>query len=492
MRKIINLISSNKIFFLIIAFQLVILFSTIGKTKLWDWDECLYAGYAQNMMRSGNLLTNFFNGQVILDKIPLYTIFLQIPLLLSSSEFALRLVNVFFSTALLTAIYFFCKRKFSDVVAISSVLLVLSGEVIVRYLGKISTDVPYALFIFLAYMAYKSKIKVLNKAILIGSFLGLSVLVKGFGVFPFFIVILLSFLFFENNSKLKFVFVSVLSFLVATLPWIIVEYLLYSDKFIQVYFLENIIQRSRYPIEFHFGGRLFYIKLIVQEYFPWILLAFVWPFLLLKKVWRGGYSLMILELRKNRTVIELVLFLIIPLFFLTLAKTKIAWYVAPIYPFLAIYLSLNIELLINKFSIGKIMIVGIMIAIAIDSGTLSIKESRFLEGKIPISPRDQVAIDARKEPEKELDYLVQFSERQAKDILNPTLYTSFTWIYGGNACAYYYSGKSVNYYYSKLEFQKRLKKRDGLFIVQNGDIDVVKGHDIQVVSKNNDFTLFRL
>ena len=120
------------------------------------------------------------------------------------------------------------------------------------------------------------------------------------------------------------------------------------------------------------------------------------------------------------------------------------------------------------------------------------RDSKLFVQNVPVNPRNQIALDANLLPEKTIEYLVQFPERRAKEILNPTLYTSFTWSYGGNACAVYYSQKKIHYYYSVFDFKKRLKKGNGLFLMQNGDTGLLQGLKVTIIKKNSDFTLFRL
>ena len=491
MKRIINLISSHKVFLAILVILASIFLLTLGQTKLWDWDECLYAGYARSMRMSYNALTNYWNGQVMLDKIPFYTVILQTPLFFSSSEFALRIVNVVFTLFLLFYVYFFTTIRFSKRIGIFAILILLTGDVLVRYFTKISTDIPYALFIILGYLVYTSSITLRKRGLLAGFALGLAALVEGLGVFPFLISLLIMILIFEKKSKFRLSTWLIFGFTITIVPWLLVEYMVYGEKFINVYFIENIIQRSRYPIEFHFGGRLFYLKHIFKELFPWVLLIFVWPLFFLKKLKNITLDNLISEIRSQQRIIEIVLLIFIPLVFLTMAKTKIEWYVAPIYPFLAIYLACCLHLLIRTLKLKNIIVLVIAILIAADGFYFVIKENKLFE-TVKTSSRDEIAIISSREPEKNLDYLVQFSERRAREILNPTLYTSFTWIYGGNPCAHYYSKKHINYYYRTNDFQKRLGKGNGLFLIHNGDRHYLKDYNVDIVSENSDFTLFRL
>lgn len=484
MKKLQRFISEHWLFLFLLSILSFIFISTLSKTLLWDWDECLYAGYAHAMKESGNFLTNYWNGQVILDKIPLYTVLLQLPLFFSNSDVGMRLINVIFSILLLIAVYNFCISRFTKRVAIFSVMLFLTCEVAVRYLTKISTDIPYALFIFLGYAVFTSQLPALRRGLIAGVLLGLAVLVKGFGVLPFLMVFCFISIFYEPNRYKQLISYLLGGFIFTTVPWLYIQYALYGQKFITVYFLENIIQRARYPIEIHFGGKLFYVKHLFRELFPWIMSGFVWVII--------AFGNIKSSLKKDKEIIGLLLCVVMPFISLTLAKTKIEWYLIPLYPFLVIYIAKCLDILFLRFKVSNIVIILVGLLILVDGLHLITTETNFFEKQIAISPRNKIALESRKDPSKTLNYLVQFSERRAREVLNPTLYTSFTWIYGGNACAYYYSGKKINYHYSAEDFVTALKRGNGLYLVENGDLHFVSDFPIRVVSKNSDFTLFRV
>jgi hypothetical protein len=106
-----------------------------------------------------------------------------------------------------------------------------------------------------------------------------------------------------------------------------------------------------------------------------------------------------------------------------------------------------------------------------------------------IPPRYQIAMEARKYPQRQLNYLVWHAERQAKELLPPTEQIPQTWQFGGNPCAVYYSQKKVNYYYDINEFKKALNKK-GLFLIENTDLNLLKDQKVKILHRNPDFTLF--
>ena len=283
----------------------------------------------------------------------------------------------------------------------------------------------------------------------------------------------------------------IISLVIIILPWHLQQYWQHGDRFIQIYVRENIFQRAKFPLEFHFEGRLFYIKQLGREFFPWILVFLLSPVAI---IFKNGHNLLskktINLLKKEELLIMLLLMTVIPLVSITQIATKIAWYAMPIYPFVAILLSYSINNFISKWKIRWISGIVILLLL-IDAIRLMVTDSDFFRTNRIISSRQAVFIEANKQSDREIEYLVQFSERQGRGVLNSNLYTSTTWIYGGNPCARYYSRKKVNYYYSVDDFKKRLKKK-GLFVVENGDQKIFKDYNVMEIYNNNEFTMVKI
>jgi len=474
---------------MIMASSLLFL-TRLNKDLLMDWDECLYGQYAKEMSRSGNFLSNSWNGNIDLQKPPLYTWFLQIPRLFSTNEFALRSLSVAASLGLLVAVYVFSKKYFSSRVAILADLFLLSSELVVIYSTKLNTDIFFTLFIFLGFWSWIISFKKFKYSFLAGLFLGLAVMVKGLGSLQFLLAMFVS-VFIEYKKEYLYNFFRATSvFLVVIIPWHLAAYIKYGYEFFRVYFLENIIKRSSHPIEFHRERWYFYPLLIFRELFPWIIFSVTFPILYLFKI-KTLFSAKALrkELKDNKLIFIIILFIIIPLISITRVKTKIAWYAMPLYPFICLYLAYSIDILTKKIKLPKIIFV-VMFLVALDAGQLMIHENRFLEPPEKISVRNEVAIKASKLPAKELDYLVPFGERQAKKVLPPEEQIPQTWIFGGNPCSVYYSQKKVRYYYQTSDFEKKLQSKKGLYLIENGDTHFIEQLPTKTLFKSSDYTLF--
>lgn len=476
---------------LISIISLFIFTFRLGREVLWDWDECLYGQYAKEMKSTGHYLTNIWNGYKDFQKPPLYTWLLFIPTFFIQNEFSIRILSVIFSTGILVTIYLFTKKYFSARIAILTALLLLTSEVFVVYTIRANTDMGYTLLILLGVWSWIVSFKKSKFSYLAGFLFGLSVMIKGLGTLQILAALFITI--FLNPTKGKFINFFKLGaiFALTIIPWHLSAYLTYSQQFIQVYFWENIVKRANNPIEFHFEGRSFYAKLLFKELFPWILFSLVLPITYLFRI-RKFFKVknILIEFKRNEILFIVILLIMIPLALLTKIQTRIAWYALPLYPFVAIYLAYNIDLLLKKLKLAAPFYL-ILILLILDSGRLLINETRLFKSQRDIPPKYEAAIEVKKQSEKELNYLVPFGERRGREVLDPKLTIPQTWIFGGNPCAVYYSDKKVNYYYFVNDFMKRLKK-DGLFLVENGDLHFIEKVKTKTLFQNKEFTLFKV
>lgn len=455
----------------------------LGRDMLWDWDECLYGQYAKEMLRTGHYLTNIWNGYIDLQKPPLFSWILMIPTVFHQHEFGLRLVNVVMSVGLLSSVYFFAKQFFNRSVAILSALILLTAEVFVIYSLKLSTDMTYTLFLFLGVWTWLSNKR--QSPWFAGILFGLAAMTKGIGVIQFLGALFVSlFLNFRKEQLLNFLKMCTIAALIA-LPWHLTAYLEYGSRFVKVYFLDNIIKRSRYPIEFHRERVWFYGVLIYRELMPWLLAAFAFPVVKIRSL---------LNLKKNEAIYTILLLVIIPFIGITRVQTRIAWYILPLYPFLSIYLAYCIYLLIDVFAkkntnIRVLLFSLVVLFITFDAGKLILNETRIIQTTRSIDARQEVALQVAKQPQRHLTYLVPFGERQAKVILPPEETIDMTWVYGGNGCMVYYGDKKTDYVYEVPRFEQLLKTQHGLFLISTQDAQYAEGS--KILFRNAEYILYK-
>jgi len=131
--------------FLYFCLLTIILFS--GNTvSLWDQDEAAYAGFARNMIESGNWIIPEFTWSEVHRKPPLH--FWNIALsykLFGENEFAVRFPSALF-TLLTYLVVFFAIRKIADTRLALQTVIVISTTLLVPTLAKVSVTDSTLLF----------------------------------------------------------------------------------------------------------------------------------------------------------------------------------------------------------------------------------------------------------------------------------------------------------------------------------------------------------
>lgn len=224
-------------------------------------------------------------------------------------------------------------------------------------------------------------------------------------------------------------------------PWHIYMAVEHGQSFSQVYFWEQILARTQRPIEYHFGGRLYYVK------FLWENLGLV----LLPVV--GGGLIAAYDFYKNRRRLFWLLLVwgAVVLGLFTFAKTKLFWYILPLYPVLALLLAYYSRIkLLNRFLPGLFLIAALVVA------------GRRTAGYQPgnLNARSILASRAQQNCSAPLAMLVSDSERQAREILPAKLQLSSSFRYGGSpAVVFYYQGR-VRFFYQTEQFNKQWGEGD--------------------------------
>lgn len=488
---------------LILSVSVFYFFTRLGRDFLNDWDECIYAAYTHSMKIGGDILVNHFNGYRVFDKPPLYMWMQSVATFFGESEYSFRVLSALASLALLTAVYLFSQKYFSRKVALLACLLLLSSESIVSRSIIVNTDIFFTLFVFLAVWLWIESDKKGWLSTTAGAFLGLGVMVKGLGSLQFLAVFLLCAILEQRRDAVHRFLKLFGGFLVVVAPWHITAFALYPKEFIDVYLYDNLVKRSIYAIENHHERWFFYFKLLISEFFPWIVFLALAPASLYRRL-KSTKSFKDFKLawERNRVLFTLLLMILLPLLSMSRVMTKLSWYVMPILPFLAILLGYYITVFIRRFTatvmqgtLGTMLITFIygiaVLLISIDAFTALSRNVRITHDQRTVSPRNEAIFKTQTYPEKTLEYLVPFGERQGRSALPPTEQIAQTWLYGGNACAVYYSRKTVNYHYYPEEFVRKMNNEKGIYFVENGDLhflDEVKNK--KKVFENIEYTIF--
>lgn len=440
--------------FLLIVFG-VISFWNLGRDFLYDWDEGIYAQVARESGLSPNLK---WNDQPWFEKPPLLFWLTSLSFSLGGeTELAARFWMPILGLISLAFTYLIIKIRSNSKTALLSLTFFFLAPLFLARSRGLNTDIlllalSLTAFYFLTRIEQKldqqKSLKFVDY-LLPSLAVGLAIMSKGIlGFLP--LAIWLGYLLLANRKVLLgnikvWIIITLLVFLVAA-PWHIYMLIRFRGDFWQVYFNEHVLRRLSQPIEYHFGGKLYYIKFLIGE-FGWWLLPIV----------AGGLSGFLTLLRQGKNNQNIIFFffwgaLVFLLF--TFSQTKLSWYILPLYPVLAFFWGY----FWSKLLPGKKLFILLTFCwglFFLFSQVKAEKTATFLQP----SSKVNLAMTAADICSSPLLFLVDQNERTAQDILPKELQLSSSFIYGGSPAVVFYYQDRVKFFYDPQEFHQALFDR---------------------------------
>ena len=309
--------------------SLFFLLYRLGSGSLASWDEAIYASVAKEAALSGDWLRLTLNGSLWFDKPPLAiwmtAVFYK---LFGVHEFSARLFSALCGVGCVLVTYLIGRQLLNRWTALLGALVLLSSSHFLRFARFGQMEAPLTFFMTLAfYFFWKGHFK--NRYLIFsGVAIGLAVMTKGFAALLLFPVIWLYCLCSGRLSILtrSSYWIGVMIAVAIALPWHLVELMRYHAPFMQDVVMRHLVTRTSTPLEGHAGNLYFYIRVLVNKFHPWILVAFFSaPYFVFRAV-------------KHRE--DEIIFLSVWIFFIlaviSAVQTKLPWYVIPIYPALSL------------------------------------------------------------------------------------------------------------------------------------------------------------
>lgn len=303
----------------------------LGQRSLRDWDEAIYAQVSKEMVQSGEWLTLHYGYEPWYEKPPLLmwttALFYQ---LFGVNEFWSRAASAFSGILLLIVTYLIGELIYGRWVGFLSAIILLSGYGFVRRSRLGMMDVTLTLFVFLAIYSYLRLGSGSQKwwYPLWASF-GLAILTKSWAavIAPAATVVLL-FVHGSVRAALgsRHFWQGLLLALAIVAPWHILMYVRHGPEFIDEYVVRHLIRRTSTALEGHVGGQFFYVGVLQRVFSPWFYLM---PFAVALAI-RDNVD------RPSQSCSLLTLLTIVFGVYTFVVKTKLAWYLFPVYPACAI------------------------------------------------------------------------------------------------------------------------------------------------------------
>lgn len=402
-----------------------LLYSNLGRDALFDWDEGIYGELGRQLLLTKNIFISFWNSGPWLEKPPGIAWASAIGIAIAGpTAYGARLLMPIFAIYTLYTVYRIGTHLGSWKHGAIAVGVLASLDLFLGRTRAVNTDMALLASITTTILFLLEDRPSWWVAISIAGgvwFKGLAGLLSVIIAIP---------LLFTKPRKYWLLLIGYCLLLI--LPWHLYAYLKYGKEFLTPYFFEQVVQRATAQIEFHFETRWYYINYLYENLGLGVVLV------------AGLGAAMTLFSRKN---LYLLWWVLAPLAIFTLAKTRLFWYILPIYPALALLISQAIGHFQSSKTATRVVSI---LAIGVLSQALLVT-SRSVEINKTVAPlpdRLVVAQTLGKLETDELAVLVPPRERLSEALLPTVARLSSSFRYGGMPSVVFYYGGHVNFFYN--------------------------------------------
>ena len=367
-----KILSSQKFrFLLLISIVLLFgfqIFSQIQTRPTEMWDEQTNISVVKESLNSSNPFLIKLNGGNFFEKPPLWYYSTELAIkLFGENNFSYRIVGGISAILIFTMIYFLLKKWGGFYSAIIGCITFISIPQL-YYVNAhnffsshilVSADLDSLQMLFIFFSFFILFYKKITSTTLHLSFLslGLGFLIKG----PLVLIpLLLNLLFLvKQRIELKKIILALIFFILPIILWISIMTMQFGTGFINEFFGYHLFLRLTVPLEGHTEFFFFYLILFIDPLVnPFgilsiiILIFFIYnryKILFQNKLNRSTNTTYFKHYTEPLIYSNVFIFLL--LLSLTIINTKLAWYILPIYPFVAIQVGLFFKYL--QKSLGK-------------------------------------------------------------------------------------------------------------------------------------------
>lgn len=336
---------------LLLAIAFYNIFYRLEDFPISSWDEARHGVSAYEMLKSRNFIVSTYR-----DEIDYWN--LKPPLsfwanmvgykIAGFNALGLRLFSAIFAMLTIILVAFFVNIKHGKVASLLSTLtLATSTQFLINHSARTGDADSLFVFLFtislLSLLLCEQNLKWLYAS---GLAFSLAFLSKSWHAGNIAIIIGLYVLFTGTYKRLNHRN-WILLFICMVFPilaWGGIRYQYDGLEFFKNMVAYDLLQRSATTIEGHIGGKLYYFEILWRFFNYWFVILYGLVLVYLNK----EFSFNLFKSNRSSYKIGICLWIIVPLILFTLAKTKIRWYILPIYPPLSIIIGvLASKLLLN-------------------------------------------------------------------------------------------------------------------------------------------------
>ena len=325
--------------------------------RLWSgslssWDEAFYAHISRTLAEAGSPAGFIWGEATWMDKPLLYM--WATALLYKAfgiNEFTTRLFSALCGTGVVITAYVFCLRAYSRTTGVIAALM-LVGTYHFAWFSRMGTlDVAFTLFVFLSVYSFLKAEDEHRNMVWCWLWFALAFLTKGVGAFLIPVILGLYVLALGRWGQVlnRQSALGAALFLALAGGWYYQRYLLHGSEVIRDGFFQHLVRRTTQSLDGHTGGPLTYVNAILYKGKPWGAVALaVMPFFIYRS-FKG----------RNAAGCLLVSWVVVTVALFTAFKTKLHWYIMPVYPALAIMGAWGMEKVLRRYAVVVTAVVSL-------------------------------------------------------------------------------------------------------------------------------------
>lgn len=358
----------EKYYFIFFVFIMAVIgyicFKNLGAFPVQDWDEARHGVSAYEMFKNNEYIVNTYNysNDYWNLKPPMsFWAIIMFFKIFGVSIFSMRLYSAISIFATILIVGLFIGKKYGKLEAlIALTFFAASSPLYLSHMGRSGdADAMFVLFFTLSMisMTYIEKTK---KALYFsGFFFSLAFLTKSWHAFSIVAIGGLFLIFSGEIKKLKIKqwIVFIASFIIPILGWVAARIYKDGTHFLTEMVRYDLLERSKNPLEGHTGSVWFYFESILGSNRIFMIAIIVIMIAALIVYYKD------IKIKEYDTI-ALILWIVVPFALFTYAKTKIAWYILPVYMPMYIIASRALGKIIkdrNIFLIIKLVIIMIVL-----------------------------------------------------------------------------------------------------------------------------------
>lgn len=346
------------------AAGLVVLLFRLGQGPLFDFDEATYAEIAREIGVFHDFVHLHFDFAPWFNKAPLYqwlTYLAYQPL--GVNEFAARFVSALAGAGTLGLTYAIARTWLSRPASVAAALLLLLSNLFVRAARFGTSDMLLTFWIWAAFYCYLRSRAGPRWWYAVGLCCGLAFMTKDIAslVAPAAIAVA-ALVELRGEMRRREPWLALLLAVAIAAPWHVAMYAWQGQAFVQQFIDYMVVARAQAQIEGHTGGIGYYAIWSGIGFYPWIYAAAA-----------GFVQHALVDLRERRTSIVFTAFCAILLGLYTLVRSKLSWYIDPIFPAYALFAAGGMEWVARRRGVPLIAAVAVIAGVALWVGPGSVR-----------------------------------------------------------------------------------------------------------------------